>query len=133
MRGKGRPFQTGQIANPRGRPKGCKDRLPRGFMRRVYETALKRKEKDVVAFIERMLVDHKQGLQAHELAAKLMKEIGSAQDLASILKPTTIIIRTNINPLAMAHQPIAVEGQVLEQRRLPPRRQGRDDSMSGGS
>jgi hypothetical protein len=41
-----------------------------------------------------------------------MKEIGSAQDLASILKPTTIIIKTNVNPLAMAHQPVAVEGRV---------------------
>lgn len=28
---RGRPFQKGQVANPRGRPKGAKDKLPRTF------------------------------------------------------------------------------------------------------
>jgi hypothetical protein len=64
MPGKGRPFQVGQIGDPKGRPKGAKDKFPRGFLRRVYEGACQREEQDLRKFAESMLVDRRYGLQA---------------------------------------------------------------------
>jgi hypothetical protein len=94
-------FKPGQSGNPKGKPKGAKDRLPRGMMRQLYAAAIEKKHAKVVKLIEGYVVSEKYGLQAHELAGKLFKEIGPA-DAATAMKPTVIIIKTNVNMLALA-------------------------------
>ena len=120
-------FQPGTIANPAGKngpgPHGpSPSRFARKeFLRELFDEVLTEDRDAIKAFIRASLVHPQRGLYALELAARLRRELGTLQ--AINVKPTTIIIRTNVNPLALLgpdypEPPIPLEGGVHETRRL---------------
>lgn len=94
-------FKPGKSGNPKGKPKGAKDRMPRGLLKQAIAVVMAGEPKLIEDVIRRNLKDRKKDLQAVELIGKVTKEIGPT-DAASALKPTVIIIKTNVNLMALA-------------------------------
>jgi hypothetical protein len=93
-------FKPGDRANPRGRPKGIKETRPRGYLKRAIDEVMAEDPTAVHAVLRRSLQSSKKDLQAVELIGKVGKELGPT-DPASAMKPTVIIIRTNVDPYAL--------------------------------
>lgn len=70
----GRDFKPGHP----GKPKGAKDKAPRGLLRALVMEAMEQGEPAVRAMIQRCLLKPGPFLKLLELAAKLNKEIGAA-------------------------------------------------------
>lgn len=98
-RGRGRPFPPGQSGNPKGRPPGIKDRLPRGFVARLVLATLEANEAAACEAFRRMLTNPRQVRDALELAGRLNKEIGAAA--LDALPTATITVYTNLDPNAL--------------------------------
>ena len=107
---RGRPFSPGSNANPKGRPKGIRETHPRGYLKRAIDTVMAKDPKLIETVLRRSLQGTKKDLQAVELIGRVTKEIGGAESL-SAMKPTVIIIKTNVDPLAL-------EGPVARAQRL---------------
>lgn len=93
------PKKKGQFPylNPAGRPKGAKDRIPRGTVKAVYQDLLEsyNGHELMVEAAFRALNNKKQGTLAHrhmELAAKVLDRVDDAEPAVSIN------IHTNIDP-----------------------------------
>jgi hypothetical protein len=99
MPGRGRPFEEGNKANPRGRPRGVKETMPRGFVKKLAFAVVEGNEQAVRDALKRAATSPKTVLSVLALAAKLNKEIGTADSAASA--PTIINFRTNVNMLAL--------------------------------
>jgi hypothetical protein len=80
MPGRGRPFQPGDRANPRGRPRGVKETAPRGLIKKLTLGALEGNEQAVRAALEHAATNPKSVVQVLDLAAKLNKEVGHQAD-----------------------------------------------------
>lgn len=87
-------FKAGQSGNRRGRPKGAKDKIPRGSIKRVYERFLE--ECDGEEAMLRALIDgigdRKRALGFLELGARVLDRV---QD-QSAGRPVTIIFRSSV-------------------------------------
>jgi hypothetical protein len=53
MPGRGRPFQPGDHANPKGRPRGVKEATPRNFIKKLALAVLEGNEKAVKNAVKR--------------------------------------------------------------------------------
>jgi hypothetical protein len=95
--GKGRPFPAG---NP-GKPKGAKDRQPRGLVRRLVLELLSDPHNIAAHMnaLRAMAISPRTALQFSEYAARLNREIGGREDGKG--GATTIIFRSNIDPMAL--------------------------------
>ena len=95
-------FQPGNLGNPKGRPKGIKEKLPRGLYKRVYlETTMAVAEGKRLSVearmrkaIEKVLTNPRTVLQAIELGAKLNKEIGSG--VLPDEQATTVVVEVHV-------------------------------------
>ena len=74
-------FKKGCAPGP-GRPKGARDRVPRGSVKAAYETfvAARGGQAKIVDAIERGIRDPRRSLGFLELYAKVLKEIGAGSD-----------------------------------------------------
>src|SRR5688572_30305810 len=99
MPGRGRPFEKGNKANPRGRPRGVKETMPRGFVKKLAFAALEANEQAVRTALERAATKPKSVVQVLDLAAKLNKEVGHQADGCSA--ETHFHIHTNVDIMAL--------------------------------
>ena len=103
MPGKGAPFRKGDRANPHGRPRGVKELVPRGFLKRIVYEVVQDNLAGYKAALARAGTSPKTVLQFSDLFGKLNKEIGAGVEGG----PGVTIIRliTNINPEKLRRQP----------------------------
>jgi hypothetical protein len=99
MPGRGRPFEKGHKANPRGRPRGVKETVPRGFIKKLTLDVLEGGEQRVRAALERAATNPKTVVQVLDLAAKLNKEIGAGAEGGR--GETHFHIHSNVNFMAL--------------------------------
>jgi len=84
------PFPKGISANPGGRPKG------QALVRTLIREAFKRRRKDVLATLERMLTNQKYALDVLSLLAKLEGEL--SKDAAAAGGGVQVILLNNTGP-----------------------------------
>jgi hypothetical protein len=90
-------FKKGCAPGP-GRPKGFKDRLPRGSLKAVVQELIEkhRGHNTMLTALKASLGDKKQRLWALELIGKVGKEIGSG---AEVMAPTVdVYLQSNVEP-----------------------------------
>ncbi|MGH7310068.1 MAG: DUF5681 domain-containing protein [Candidatus Rokuibacteriota bacterium] len=87
-------WEPGKSGNPRGRPTGIKEALPRGLVKRLVLETLQESEAEAKASYRRMLGNARTVGQALDLAAKLNKEIGSGA--IEDMKPVVINFHSNV-------------------------------------
>jgi uncharacterized protein DUF5681 len=80
-------FPSGQSANPKGRPRGSKDVVPK--VRALVNAVLEGNEAAVQEAYRRAVLNPKTVLQCLELAAKLNREVG-LQALPLVENPVAI-------------------------------------------
>jgi hypothetical protein len=115
----------GSALNPRGRPPGVKELVPRGFVKKLVFGVITGNVEAVAEALRRAAVNPRSVISVLEHAARLNKEIGGREDGRG---GTTIInLHTNVNMLALrAAAPRAAK--VLEHQpapQLPPPRSPR--------
>jgi hypothetical protein len=107
-------FKPGQSGNPKGRPPGIKEALPRGAFKAAYDRVLAKDPQLLDTVIRAGLKGQPKARNAVpflELGAKLGKEIGG--NAAEDSRPVIFHFHTNLNPLALS-------GAVLQQQRSLP-------------
>jgi hypothetical protein len=108
-------FKPGNRANPKGRPPGIKEALPRGAFKAAYDRVLAKDPQLLDTVIRAGLKGQPKARNAVpflELGAKLGKEIGAGRDAVDT-QPVIFHFHTNLNPLALS-------GRVLQQQRSLP-------------
>lgn len=93
--GKGRPFAKG---NP-GKPKGARDRFPRGFVKSLALAVIEGNEAAIREAVKRAATNPRTVLHVLDLAAKLNREIGHGVDGSAGV--TIVNVQTSVNPLAL--------------------------------
>lgn len=94
-------FAPGNRVNPKGKPKGAKDRVPRGYIKRIVFEVLNHPD-NLAAHLNALrnqATSARTALQFSEHAARLNREIGGHDDGKG--GSTTIILNTNVNMLAL--------------------------------
>jgi hypothetical protein len=95
-------FKPGDRANPKGRPPGIKETLPRGAFKAAYDRVLAKHPELLDTVIRAGLQGQPKARNAVpflELGAKLGKEIGA--DAAHDTRPVVFHFHTNLNPMAL--------------------------------
>jgi len=103
----GQPFKPGQSGNPKGRPPGIKETLPRGAFKAAYDRVLAKHPELLDTVIRAGLQGQPKARNAVpflELGAKLGKEIGA--DAQGDTRPIVFNFHTNLNPMALAPKPL---------------------------
>jgi hypothetical protein len=90
---RGRPFVKGNKASP-GRPRGVKETVPRGFVKKLVFGVITGNVKQVEEALSRAAVNPRTVAAVLDHAAKLNKEIGSADAAGGA--PTIINFYTNV-------------------------------------
>jgi hypothetical protein len=122
-------FKPGQSGNPKGRPPGIKEALPRGAFRAAYDRVLAKDPQLLDTVIRAGLKGQPKARNAVpflELGAKLGKEIGA--DAEHDTRPVIFHFHTNLNPMALAPKPLPqppVPPTVLDAPTRPARAGGR--------
>jgi hypothetical protein len=122
--GEGRRFRRGERANPRGRPPGVKELVPRGFVKKLVFGVITGNVEQVAEALRRAAVNPRSVISVLEHAARLNKEIGGREDGKG--RPTIINLNTNVNMLALkAAASRAAKPIEHEPAALPPTRSRR--------
>lgn len=95
-RPRGRSWQPGQSGNPKGRPPGIKEALPRGLMARIWLAAAEANEEQIRQIAVELLTNRRTALAAMELVARLGREIGPGVE--GPVQPATIILSGALDP-----------------------------------
>jgi hypothetical protein len=85
----------GAALNPRGRPKGVKELVPRGFVKKLVLGVISSNVEQVAEALRRAAVSPRSVISVLEHAARLNREIGGGAEGAG--GATTIVMRTNVD------------------------------------
>jgi len=119
----------GERANPRGRPPGVKELVPRGFVKKLVFGVITGNVEAVAEALRRAAVNPRSVISVLEHAARLNREIGSREEDGRG-GATKIVINSNVNFLALraaasrAARPIESQPLQLPPKRLPQKRRG---------
>lgn len=80
-----------------GRPRGSKDRVPRGLVRELVLAAVSKGRHEALKALRRNLKDPRRVLQVLELAARLNGELGMGSQQSG-QRPVTMMFRTSLDP-----------------------------------
>ena len=93
-------YPKGTSGNPAGKPKGAKDKRPRGLVARIVTEALTQGEQEAVLAYRRAVANPRLVSGALETGARVLKEIGPNADPAGG-RPIYITWISNVDPLAL--------------------------------
>ena len=100
----GRPFTKGKSGNPRGRPPGIKEPVPRNTVLAAWNAVVGRDRKLVEKVISAGLrLPASKALPFVELGARLNKELGAGID--SGMLPVIINFHSNVDPMKLRRRP----------------------------
>ena len=103
MPGQGAPFRKGDRANPHGRPRGVKELVPRGFLKRIVYEVVQDNLAGYKDALARAATSSKTVLQFSDHFGKLNREIGAGAEGARGV--TIVRLITNINPEKLRRPP----------------------------
>ncbi|HYE92650.1 MAG TPA: DUF5681 domain-containing protein [Terriglobales bacterium] len=92
-------FAPGKSANPAGRPRGIREAMPRGFVKRVVWAVMEGNLPAHMNALRQVAISPKTALAFSDHAAKLNKELGHGQEAGG--GNTVINVTTNVNVLSL--------------------------------
>lgn len=94
----GTSWVKGQSGNPKGKPKGAKDKVPRGSVKQAFEEFINVRggQRAMVDAISAGMRDKRRALGFLELAAKVFREVGPGSEAES--RPITIVFESPLRP-----------------------------------